>query len=73
MEQKAAPELQAMFNRACGFWNVQKALTRHLLVMTESVVELQADARALCGVTEPEDVQLTGMLCAKFWLITPIR
>ena len=63
MTNKAAPALQETFNRACGFWNVQSALTDHLLRMTEEIVKLQADTRALCNVKESEDPLLTGKNC----------
>ena len=54
----SGPKLQRVFDRSCGFWNVQSVLMQHIEYMVEDIIKLRSNARQprlLCKMG-PEEV-----------------
>ena len=64
----SAPDLQMVFDSACGFWNVHSVLLHHVEDMVERITNLRSEARLLCKMN-PEEVKESCMSTGTTWKI----
>ena len=62
----SAPDLQMVFDSACGFWNVHSVLLHHVEDMVERITNLRSEARLLCKM-KPEEVKESCMYTGTAW------